>query len=167
MIAAYPGSFDPFTKGHLDILMRASSLFDMVYVMVADNHEKDHFFTAEQRQALTEKSLSDVVGISNVEVLTISGTTANFLNEHKVDVVIRGIRNATDLNYEIKLEQYLRATTVTDTVYLTPMTENLNTSSTLVRMFLMTGRLMEAEEYLSQSAFNYLIHILPNTRGVK
>lgn len=163
MIAAYPGSFDPFTRGHLDILMRASSLFDKVYVMVADNHEKEHFFTAEQRERLAGESLSDVVGAFNVEVLTISGTTANFLNEHEVDVVIRGIRNATDLNYEIKLEQYLRATTVTDTVYLTPMTENLNTSSTLVRMFLMTGRLMEAEKYLSPSAFSYLVNILPST----
>lgn len=154
-VAAYPGSFDPFTKGHLDILVRASALFHKVYVMVADNHEKDHYFPAEARKILVEKSLDP--HITNVEVVVHSGVTADFLNAYEVDVVVRGIRNATDLDYEIKLEQYLRATTSAETVYLTPMTENLNTSSTLVRMFLRTGRVEKTKDYMASGAYEWYI----------
>jgi pantetheine-phosphate adenylyltransferase len=82
------------------------------------------------------------------------------LDEHNVDVVIRGIRNATDLDHEIKLEQYLRRTSTAETVYLTPRTRNLNTSSTLVRMFLQTGKFEEAGRYMSTEAQKYIVDTL-------
>jgi len=156
MIAAYPGSFDPFTKGHLDILCRASTLFETVYVMVSNNQNKTHYFTPTERKTIIEKPLTDVIGGDNIKVVTHTGVTADFLSALEVDVVVRGVRNATDLNYEIKLEQYLRATTPAETIYLTPMTENLNTSATLVRMFLITGRLAQVEPFVTESAFAYL-----------
>lgn len=162
MIAAYPGSFDPFTKGHVDILKRSSALFDLTYVLVSTNWDKDHMFDFAERKEIAERSIKDVMdksSASKIKVVTHMGITADFLNSKDVDVVVRGLRDGYDLNYEIDLEQYLRATTKVETVYLTPMTENLNTSSSLVRMFLKSGRVKPTSKYLCPSAYSYILDL--------
>jgi|AntRauTorcE11897_2_1112592.scaffolds.fasta_scaffold00294_10 pantetheine-phosphate adenylyltransferase len=165
-VAAYPGSFDPFTLGHMDILQRASKLFETVYVVVAHNANKSHLFSGDQRLEIVERSVTHLRDHyrmpeeADIRVRLHTGITSDFLDEHNVDVVIRGIRNATDLDHEIKLEQYLRRTSTAETVYLTPRTRNLNTSSTLVRMFLQTGKFEEAGRYMSTEAQKYIVDTL-------
>jgi len=103
MKEVYPGSFDPFTLGHLNILERAAALFDSITVVVAKNNQKKYMFTPEQRFNIARLS---TVHIKNVNVINYSGVVADFVNDESIDVIIRGIRGSTDLDHEIKLEQY-------------------------------------------------------------
>ena len=98
--AIYPGSFDPFTNGHLDIVQRAIKLFDSVIVAVANNEGKKPLFTLEERVSLVKKS---VRGFPNVTVDSFSGLLVNYVDERGGQAVIRGLRAISDFEFEFQL----------------------------------------------------------------
>ena len=98
--AIYPGSFDPLTNGHLDIIKRDSEVFDKVYVCVADNPTKKYFFTTEERLNMAKESCKD---ISNVEVIYTDGVVVNKAQELGCKVIVRGLRAVTDFEFEFQL----------------------------------------------------------------
>ena len=100
--ALYAGSFDPMTYGHLDIIVRASKICDELTVGVIYNLYKEPFFTLEERVNTIKETVSH---ITNVSVDSFSGLLANYVNENKFDIVVRGLRATTDFEYEIQMAQ--------------------------------------------------------------
>ena len=99
-IAIYPGSFDPITNGHLDILKRASKAFDEIIVLVAENDEKHSRFTVKERLEMIEGALK---GIENVKVDSTKGLTVKYAKDHGAKFLIRGLRAVSDFEYEFTL----------------------------------------------------------------
>lgn len=99
-IAVYPGSFDPITCGHLDIIERASKVFDKVVVGVLRNKNKTPKFTAQERTKLIGLS---VAHLDNVEIAGFDGLLVNFAKEHKASVIIKGLRTVNDFEYEFQM----------------------------------------------------------------
>ena len=97
--AIYPGSFDPFTNGHLDIVKKASVLFEQVYVVIGINTQKKRTFEAEKMKNAILSAL-DELGIANVQVIIYEGLVAEFAKSHGIKYMIRGLRNNMDYNYE-------------------------------------------------------------------
>ena len=98
-IAVYPGSFDPITNGHLDILNRALEIFDKVIVLVAINSQKKSLFSTEERKAMIEEAVND----PRVVVDAYDGLTVKYAKEHGASHLIRGLRAVTDFEYEFQL----------------------------------------------------------------
>ena len=98
--AIFPGSFDPPTIGHINIIERAASLFDELHVVVADNIEKRYLFTPEERIELLRKSLPDS---RNIIYSVHSGLTVDYAREHSISIMIRGVRDAGDFSYEFEM----------------------------------------------------------------
>ena len=123
------GSFDPFTKGHLDMLKRASKIFDKVYVAILVNPEKKQMFNVTDRIAIIRRSIA---GLEGVSVVSYAGMTIDLARELQVDCLIRGIRSESDLDYEIDMSDYNLNEGGVDTVCF--LTNNLSfISSTEVR----------------------------------
>lgn len=101
-IAIYPGSFDPVTKGHLDIIKRASKMFDKVIVAVVLNPNKNPMFTFEERKAYIERSIASVEGLDNVEVDAFSGLLVDYLHKHNAKIIVKGLRFVSDFEYEFQ-----------------------------------------------------------------
>ena len=101
-IAIYPGSFDPITNGHLDILKSGSEIFDKVIIAVSYNINKKGFLTVEERVDLIKKSISH---LSNVEVDSFEGLTVEYAKKKGADVLLRGLRTSFDFEYELQLSQ--------------------------------------------------------------
>lgn len=101
-IAIYPGSFDPITKGHLDVLKTGSEIFDKVIIAVSRNRQKEGFLTVEERVALIKSSISD---LSNVEVDSFEGLTVEYAKQKGAKVLLRGLRAVSDFEYEMQLSQ--------------------------------------------------------------
>ncbi len=99
-IGVYPGSFDPITNGHLDILRRSANLFDEIILLLAVNPNKKSIFTVEERLAIMKEATKD---IPNVRVDFTSGLVVNYASEHGAKHVIRGLRAVTDFEYEFQL----------------------------------------------------------------
>lgn len=97
------GSFDPFTKGHLDMVRRACKLFDKVYIAILVNPSKKYLFNVEDRIAIIRKTCE---GLENIAVISYAGLTINIAHELDVDCLIRGIRSESDLDYEIEMSEY-------------------------------------------------------------
>ncbi|MBW7476799.1 pantetheine-phosphate adenylyltransferase [Paenibacillus oenotherae] len=152
MKAIYAGSFDPITLGHVSVIERAFKLFDQVHIVVANNRSKSHLFTLKQRTELVERSIPSQYAGRTV-ITPFEGIVADYINQYGIDAVIRGIRNATDLEYELQLEQYIRNTTSAETVYLSPYTQHMQTNSSLVRMFFQSGKHELASHYMSPDAY--------------
>lgn len=127
----YPGTFDPITNGHYDLVRRAADIFDRVVVAVAENPGKAPLFSIDERVELARKVLKD---IPNVEVSGYSGLTVEFARQHGLRVVVRGLRAVSDFEFEFQLATMSRhLSDKVDYVFLTP-TEQFNfISSTLVR----------------------------------
>ncbi len=100
MKAMYPGSFDPITFGHLDVIRRAAGMVDVLHVVVMRNPSKKYFFTTEERMKLVKES---VKGISNVVVSMHEGLLVDFAKKNGIKVVIRGLRAVTDFEYELQM----------------------------------------------------------------
>ena len=98
--AVYPGSFDPVTKGHLDIIKRASRTFDKVYVAILTNSSKTPMFSLEKRLEWLRRSTAD---IENVEIDCFSGLLVNYLNEKNSNIIIKGLRAVSDFEYEFQM----------------------------------------------------------------
>jgi pantetheine-phosphate adenylyltransferase len=129
--AMYPGTFDPITNGHFDLLRRAAGIFDRVVVAIAANPGKAPLFSLEERVDLARQVLGD---LRNVEVTGYTGLTVEFARQHGLRVVVRGLRAVSDFEFEFQLATMSRhLSDQVDYVFLTP-TEQFNfISSTLVR----------------------------------
>ncbi|WP_121398824.1 pantetheine-phosphate adenylyltransferase [Micromonospora sp. M71_S20] len=128
--AVYPGSFDPFTPGHLDVVNRARGLFDEVVVLVAVNSTKQPSADEEERAAAVRAILP--VGWTSVTVAAWSGLTSAYCRRHDVGVIVRGVRNTTDLQSEYRLAAMNQSLGV-PTVFLPAQPELAAVSSTAVR----------------------------------
>jgi len=129
--AMYPGTFDPFTNGHNDLVRRACRIFEHVVVAIAANPGKTPLFTLEQRVDLARRVLADV---PNVEVRGYTGLTVDFARQQGLNVIMRGLRAVSDFEFEFQLATMSRHLNgEVETVFLTP-TEQFNfISSTLIR----------------------------------
>ncbi len=129
--ALYPGSFDPVTYGHIDVIRRASALFDSLTVAVLNNGAKSPLFSVDERVNMLSSVCSD---ISNVRVDSFSGLTADYVTDNGFDVIIRGLRAVTDFEYELQMAQTNRKLAPkADTVFLTTSLEYAYLSSTTVK----------------------------------
>jgi pantetheine-phosphate adenylyltransferase len=129
--AVYPGTFDPLTRGHEDLVRRAATLFDRVVLAIADSKAKRPFFTVDERIAMAREVLSDV---KNVQVLGFSGLLTEFVREQKARVVLRGLRAVSDFEYEFQLAGMNRHLyPEMETIFLTPSEQHMFISATLVR----------------------------------
>ncbi|MFC0395866.1 pantetheine-phosphate adenylyltransferase [Paenibacillus mendelii] len=153
MEAVYAGSFDPITLGHASVIERAFKLFDRIHIVVANNRAKSHRFTLEQRTELVRHSIQAEFAARTV-ITPFEGIVADYINANRIGAVIRGVRNATDLEYELQLEQYIRHTTAAETVYLSPYTQHMQTNSSLVRMFFQSGKHELARQFMCPDAFD-------------
>ena len=135
--AVYPGTFDPLTRGHEDLVRRASTLFDAVILAVADSRAKKPFFTLEERLDMARQVLAD---LGNVEVVGFNGLLIDFARQHNARVVVRGLRAVSDFEYEFQLAGMNRNLSPDmETVFLTPSEQHMFISATLVREIAMFG----------------------------
>ena len=131
VIAVYPGSFDPLTNGHLDIITRAAKLFDKLYVLVAINEEKKYAFSIDERVALIEMATKH---LNNVEVAKTTGLTVDFCNSIKAKIMVRGIRDEADLSAEKHLyNQNKNLNPNIETLYINANPKYNDVSSTLIK----------------------------------
>ena len=127
----YPGTFDPITNGHSDLIVRASNLFERVVVAVAEDTGKQPAFTVEERVALAEEVLGTIEG---VEVVRFSGLLVEFARKMNVPVIMRGLRAVSDFEFEFQLAgMNRRMAPDIETLFLTPAEQYSYISSSLVR----------------------------------
>ena len=130
-IAIYPGSFDPLSNGHLDIIKRACKIFDKLYVLVSINPVKNYLFTTEERISMLKTATKE---LDNVIVEGSSSLVLNYAKEKNACVIIRGMRNIIDYQNEITLFQFNRSIdSEIDTFVLFPSTDNLFLSSSSIK----------------------------------
>lgn len=130
-VAVYPGTFDPITNGHFDLIERASRLFDKVVVAIATSPGKGPTLDLDTRTALARRVVED---LDNVEVTGFSGLMTEFMKQQQARVLLRGLRAVSDFEYELQLANMNRAQMPElETVFLTPEVENSYISSSLVR----------------------------------
>jgi pantetheine-phosphate adenylyltransferase len=135
--AVYPGTFDPITNGHTDLVRRAAGVFDQVVVAIAANPGKTPMFTLEERVSLARRVLAD---IPNVEVQGYTGLTVDFAREHGCTVVVRGLRAVSDFEFEFQLANMSRHLSPDlESVFLTPKEQFTFISSTLIREIAVYG----------------------------
>jgi pantetheine-phosphate adenylyltransferase len=129
--AIYPGTFDPITRGHEDLVRRAARLFDHVVLGVADSRAKRPFFTTEERVEMAQAVLADC---ENVEVKSFSGLLMDFLREQDARIILRGLRAVSDFEYEFQMAGMNRQLYPdVETVFLTPAEQYMFISATIVR----------------------------------
>ena len=129
--AVYPGTFDPLTRGHEDLVRRASRLFDHLVLGIADSSAKRTFFTLQERIDIAKEVLSDV---KNLSVVGFKGLLTEFVRQQDARVVLRGLRAVSDFEYEFQLAGMNRALNPEfETVFLTPGEQHMFISATLVR----------------------------------
>ena len=130
--AVYPGSFDPVTFGHLDVIRRASEMFDVLVVSVLNNKVKTPLFSVEERVKILKEATKD---IPNVEVDSFSGLLINYAAEKDIHVAVRGLRAITDFEYELQIAQTNRKLSdgALDTMFLTTSLEYAYLSSSSVK----------------------------------
>jgi|TARA_R110000851_G_scaffold212294_1_gene364965 pantetheine-phosphate adenylyltransferase len=129
-IAVFPGSFDPVTLGHVDIIKRALPLFDEIIVAIGTNASKKNMWTLEERKEKLSKAFSDQAKVS---VTDYSGLTANFCKKNKAQYILRGLRNTTDFTYEQTIAQANEKVNGVDSVFLICSPEFSHISSSIVR----------------------------------
>lgn len=135
--AVFPGSFDPITIGHVEIIRRAAEIFDYVYVSILDNPAKSRRFTLEERLELIDDALK---GIPNAASDSDSGLLVDYCRKKGINVIVRGIRNGEDVAYETMLESVnSRVAPEIKTVYLISKAEYAYISSSLVRQLIDIG----------------------------
>ena len=130
-IAVYPGTFDPITRGHEDLVRRASTLFDEMIVAVADSRGKSPFFTVEERVEMAKETLAP---FDNVRVEGFSGLLMDYLHRHDAKIILRGLRAVSDFEYEFQMAGMNRKLFPdVETLFLTPAEQYMFISATMVR----------------------------------
>ena len=135
--AVYPGTFDPITRGHEDLVRRAATLYDALIVGVADSKAKRTFFTLHERVEMAREVLGD---LKTVQVVGFSGLLIEFIRQHDARVVLRGLRAVSDFEYEFQLAGMNRSLYPDfETMFLTPSEQHMFISATLVREIALLG----------------------------
>ncbi|APF24447.1 MULTISPECIES: pantetheine-phosphate adenylyltransferase [Clostridium] len=130
-IAVYPGSFDPITNGHVDIIRRGAKVFDKVIIGVLVNVDKKHLFEIDERVKLIKKVTND---IENVEVVSFNGLLVDLLKEYNANVVLKGLRNSIDFEYELQMSYMNRELDSNiETICMMSSPNNLHISSSCVK----------------------------------
>jgi pantetheine-phosphate adenylyltransferase len=136
-IAIYPGSFDPVTNGHIDLIYRACKLFDKVIIAITQNASKTSLLSIDQRIEAVEASITS---INNAQVLGFNSLLVDFAKDHNAQIIIRGLRAVSDFEYEFQLSgMNKRLNPGIETLFMTPSEEFANISSSLVREILSLG----------------------------
>jgi len=136
-IAIYPGSFDPITNGHIDLIHRACKLFDEVIIAITQNASKTSLLPIDQRIKAVEASITS---ISNTRVLSFNSLLVDFAKDHNAQIIIRGLRAVSDFEYEFQLSgMNKRLNPGIETLFMTPSEEFANISSSLVREIFSLG----------------------------
>jgi pantetheine-phosphate adenylyltransferase len=150
--AVYPGTFDPITRGHEDLVRRAATIFDRVVVAIAANPGKAPMFSIDERVELARAVLADVRG---VEVEGYTGLTVDFARAHGIAVIVRGLRAVSDFEFEFQLSNMSRHISPgIETVFMTPKEQFTFISSTLVReIATLGGDVSEFVHPLVEAAF--------------
>ncbi len=135
--AVYPGTFDPITNGHQDLVRRAASIFTRLVVAIAANPNKAPMFSLDQRVDMARRVLADV---PNVEVLGYRGLTVDFARQNGLTVIVRGLRAVSDFEFEVQLANMSRhLSPEIESVFMTPQEQYTFISSTLVREIAVLG----------------------------
>ena len=129
--AVCPGSFDPVHNGHIEIIIRAASLFDEVIVAVSNNPAKNYRFSLQERMDMISETLKSIQGVIVMPLGT--GLIADFAREQGAQAMVKGIRNSTDLNYEMPMATFNRHLSSVETVFLPADSRYQHVSSTLVK----------------------------------
>ena len=155
-IAVYPGTFDPFTKGHVDLVERALHLFDEIIVAVAENQEKKPLFTLAERVKMAQEVLA---AHPTVRVLGFKSLLTAFAEEHGAKVILRGLRAVSDFDYEFQLASMnRRLAPEIESVFLMPAEQYGYISSRLVREIHTLGG--EVKDFVPEIVYNELHHKL-------
>ncbi len=128
--AIFPGSFDPITLGHCDIINRGIPLFDEIIIAIGENSAKTYMFSLEERKSFIEKTFE---GHSKIKVMTYSGLTTDFCKEINADFILRGLRNPADFEFEKAISHTNRNIGDIETVFLLTSAETSFISSSIVR----------------------------------
>ncbi len=135
-LAIFPGQFDPITRGHLDLIRRGADLYDRLIVAVGVNPDKRELFTLDERVDMISEVTRD---LTNVEVRSYSGLTMDFVKKCGAAVILRGLRDASDVRYEFQLALANRAVGGVETVFIMTGEPFALTSSSLIRQVVMLG----------------------------
>lgn len=135
--AIYPGSFDPVTNGHVDIILRSSKIVDKLIVGVLNNSAKKSLFSVEERVSMLEELTKD---LPNVEVTSFDGLLVDYMREIDASIIVRGLRAVTDFEYELQIAQtnHIENTDI-ETIFLTTNLQYSYLSSTIVKEFASYG----------------------------
>ncbi len=150
--AIYPGSFDPFTNGHLDMVKKAAPLFDEVYVSIGVNANKRRSFDSEKMKDAIEKTMQEL-GITNVRVTIFEGLVAEYAKKNQIGYMIRGLRNNMDYNYEENIAEVNKLINP-DMEYVYFRAENVAVSSSMVKELHGYGR--DVSAYLPKPVLDIL-----------
>lgn len=152
VIAVYPGTFDPLTRGHEDLVRRTSGLFDQLIVGIAESRSKKPFFTVEERMEIAQEVLGHY---PNVRVESFNGLLKDFVREHNARVIVRGLRAVSDFEYEFQMagmNRYLMPEA--ETMFLTPSDQYQFISGTIVREIAVLGG--DVSKFVFPSVENWL-----------
>ena len=149
--AIFPGSFDPITNGHLDVISRGIKLFDELIIAVGRSPVKNQLFTPEERVEMIAELIADMPGIS---VESFSGLTVEYAAKKEADVILRGLRSLTDVQYEFQLAMTNRAVSGMETVFVMTSEQYGFTSSTLIREVASLGG--DLSNLIPKSIYNHL-----------
>ncbi len=159
LIAVYPGSFDPPTAGHIDIINRATKIFSKVIVAITDNPNKNPFFTIKERKEMLYQSTKN---FKNIEIDSFKGLLVNYLKKKKAKIIIRGLRAVSDFEYEFQLSLMNRKLDKNiETIFIIPDESYTYLSSSLVKeIYKLQGNIKElvpkvVEKYLKQKFKKY------------
>ena len=153
--AVYPGTFDPITNGHFDLIERASRFYDRLIIAVADNRNKKSLFSLEERVALTKEVTQH---LKNVEVVGFSGLLVDFVSDIGGSVLLRGLRAVSDFEYEFQLASMNRKLAPEiETMFMTPAEQYSFISSSLVREISALGG--DVSEFVHPSVAKSLVNI--------
>jgi len=134
--AVFPGSFDPITLGHEDVISRAIPLFDEIYIAIGINSNKKYMFSLDQRKKFIEECFQEY---KNVKVITYKGLTVDLCKKHDIDYIIRGLRNPADFEFEKAIAHTNRDLAPIETVFLLTAAKTSYISSSIVREVLING----------------------------
>lgn len=137
-IGLFPGTFDPISNGHLDVIRRAQHLFDRLFVAIGQNPTKRQLFSVEKRRQMIESMLRETCE-DHVQVSTFTGLTVDYAKQIGATAIVRGLRNVSDLNFEFQLALTNRALTDIETVFIMTGEAYAFTSSTLIKQIASGG----------------------------
>ena len=163
-IALFPGTFDPPTNGHFDLIERARNMFDELVIAIGHNPEKRDLFTPDQRKAMIEQICRE--RNLDVRVASYDGLTVDFARQVGATVILRGIRNHSDLNFEFQLALTNRAVADVETVFIMTSEQHGFTSSTLIKQIAASGRLEHLRRLLPEPVVEAIAGKMSNERHV-